>query len=121
MKYTYLTISLLSIAAVPSCEDKEDVPPARETTMEEVKDAVDSRDNELIKDIKEEITGEEEVVEMAPPAREDTKEEVLDALDAREHEVVKDIAEEVKEDAEALKEAAEETVEDVKDLTDGEE
>lgn len=76
MKHTYLLAIALSAFLLPSCE-KKDAPPARETSKEEVKDALDTRDNEL----------------------------------------VKDVVEEIKEDAEAVEEAAEATVKDIKEVT----
>ena len=120
MKYTCLLFSALTICLLPACKDKEDIPPARETSKEDLKDALDTRDNELVKDIVEEVTLEEEVIPTSPPAREDTKEDIKDALDTRDAEIVKDIAEEAAEGAELVEEAVEETVEDVKNLVEDE-
>lgn len=113
MKYTCLLFSALTICLLPSCDSKQDEPPARETSKEELKDALDTRDNELVKDVAEEIKGEEEVVKETPPAREDTKEDIKDELNTRDAELVKDVAEELEEAADTVGDAVEETVDDV--------
>ena len=113
MKYTCLLFSALTLCLLPSCDDKQDEPPTRETSEEELKDALDTRDNELVKDATEEIKGEEEVVKVTPPAREDEKKDLKDELDVRDAEIVKDAAEEVEKAADTVGEAIEETVDDV--------
>ena len=64
MNYTYLLLIACAFCLLPSCGKKE-TPPARENTKEDVKDALDTRENEMVKDVSEEMKDASEALKEA--------------------------------------------------------